>query len=55
MLGIFGLNQHFAASVLTTGASGHLHDGLGEPLGGTEIGAEQTLVGVCLLYTSRCV
>jgi hypothetical protein len=46
MLRILGLDQHFARALAAAGAAGDLHDGLGEALGGAEVGAEQALVGV---------
>ena len=46
VLGILGLDQHFATTVFAAGTSGDLHDGLREALGGTKIGAEQSLVGI---------
>ena len=46
MLGIFGLDQNFAATALAASAAGHLHDRLCESLGGAKVGAEQTLIGI---------
>ena len=54
MIRIFRLDQHFAALVLAPGAAGDLHDGLREALGGTKIGAEETLIGIEHHHQRRC-
>ena len=46
MLRELSLHQHFAGPARAPGATGHLHDGLRQPLGGSEVGAEQALVGI---------
>jgi len=44
MLGVAGLDQHFAGPVAAAGAARDLHDLLCEPLARAEIRAEQPLV-----------
>jgi len=43
---IFGLDQHFARATGPTCSSGHLDDGLREPLGGAKVGTKKALIGI---------
>src|SRR5215471_1819437 len=46
MIGILGLDQHFARTFGATGSSRDLHDALCQTLCSAKVDAEQTLIGI---------
>ena len=46
MLGIFGLDQHFARTLGAARATCNLDNGLCQSLGRTKVGAEESLIGI---------